>query len=362
MLMANALSIMMSSTGELARGRIGVKARSDSLRGWFFLAMLFAFAALVLSRWWFVFGDRVGATTPEEVSGTLRDFRDTIWLPAKDLLSGFNPYDTPAYLERHPFAQGFNFYLPSHLTATGILGVFPWTAAALIWLLVLLTTTVYIACLALRAARLPRTPALVLLLTLVLSLWPYFLQGLRLGQVTIVVAAAAITVLMAKKEEWLVAACTALALFKPQYGLPLLIILVMDGRLRTALRGILLTCVLALPVLIAASVDAGGPLSLLESFRRNLASAGEQTFQGAAKGNGRVDPLGAISNWLGYLPPTALEVLALLFVSVVGALAYRQLRRSEGYLSQQLALVAGSTTIAMAPTHWRYDLVVLSHR
>ncbi|GAA3809238.1 hypothetical protein GCM10022380_28620 [Amycolatopsis tucumanensis] len=58
--------------------------------------------------------------------GYFLDFRDTVWTPGRDLLSGENPYDPGTYLATYPWALPMSLYMPAWLTLAVPLAPLPY--------------------------------------------------------------------------------------------------------------------------------------------------------------------------------------------------------------------------------------------
>lgn len=266
----------MTSAGSTARTqRVGSATawRIVQVAGWSVAAALYLYLTVrVLSGY-------AGAGVGEPWGlYSFVDFRDTITTPVGDLLAGHNPYDIPAYEQRHPGHQQFNLYLPHHFVVFGWLGLLP-SAVGIVMMTAL--TTAALVWLAREGFRLalpwwqagtlgsgPRAAALAWTVVLVMSR-PPGVVGIRGGQIAVLLSAAAWFAL-SRTQRWPVAAAIALTCIKPQVGLALIVALVGLRRTADVVRGVMLAAAMSIPVALWAAVNAGGLGALVDSMLANL--------------------------------------------------------------------------------------------
>jgi hypothetical protein len=114
--------------------------------------------------------------------------------------------------------------------------------------------------------------------------------------------------------SWAATAGLAVVWIKPQFGIPLTILLVARGFWRTAVAGTGLAAAVSLPVVGVLLVDSGGVGGFVDVIRRNLEYA-TSTPYGAVDsvGGARVDVAAVVFRVTGWIAPGA-EVVVLLVV------------------------------------------------
>jgi hypothetical protein len=256
-----------------------------------------------------------------------RDFRDTVFLPVRDLLGGHNPYDVAGYLLRHPQAQEFNLYAPGHLLLVLPVGILPLPVSAAVWTVLLLVALPVLVRWSAAWIALPLSAGAILAVTTMLLASPVVLLSMSLGQVSLLLALGVVVALAGPVDRWWTSAAAAAAMVKPQFALPLVIALVACGRWRVALRGALGMIALSLPVLIACAVAAGGPVPLLRSLLDNLSySRAAPTTAADAATSTRVDLVGTLAR-LGVSLPALVELGLIIVVLAIGGIAVRRAAR-----------------------------------
>lgn len=338
------------------------------------LALLWT-TALVAVAWLqlFRFADPTYPGMPWQEPHQLGDFRDAVWLPGRFLLDGGNPYDVEAYLAAHPWAQEFNLYAPVWLVLAAGFGALPFQAAAGAYLVLGGVLAVAFLVVALRRAAPGMLSAGVPLGLLWFTLWSPARYALQNGG-TFAVFAGCVLALLAIAQgagarlpgraaalpgrapgRWTAAAGVALALLKPQFGLPLVVLALAVRRWDVVWRGCVVLGVASLPVVVRCSAAAGGFGAFLGSVRGNLAysSSPDSPTGLASPFNGRIDLLGLAArlgmtdqpSWAGLMVP-------LLLIAVGGWLV----RRTGDALA--VTTVAAVVTL-LSLVHQPYDTVVL---
>ena len=287
---------------------------------------------------------------PHEMS----DFRDTVWIPGRWLLTGGNPYDPGPYLAANPGSQEFDPYAPAWLLLSAAFAPLPFTAAAAAYLVLGAVLAVVLVRLLLRWAD-PRLLALGTPIGLIwLELWSpgrYSLQNG--GTLLIVVGWVLVMRALVRRQASFGALGLALVLLKPQFGLPLIVVLVVAGRWRTAVSGLLLLVAASVPALTICVIAAGGPVGFLESIGRLLSYA---TSADAATGllspfNGRIDLLGLLGRF-GVAAPGWAQLLVGLLATAAACLFARR--------GSPITMTAGiSAVVLLGLVHQPYDAVIM---
>ncbi|SDG06167.1 Protein of unknown function [Lentzea fradiae] len=293
------------------------------------------------------------ANLPEE---RMQDFRDALYFPIREFLGGGNPYDPAVMFEHWPVRQNFNLYQPYHLVLHLPFALPEYRVGAVAFTLACLVLLVGLAVLAARGARLPLVAGTVVVATLLVTSQVGKAQ-LYIGQVNplIAVSVAGALLLRATHPGW-ASAALALAWLKPQFGLPLAVVLFVRGDRKVALLGTAAAAVASLPVAALLVVRGGGAGEFLDVISRNLAWA-SQTGYGAVDSMAaqRVDLPAVFFRTTGWLPPGA-ELLALCGVLAATALLARRLDRTPD--GSAVADVLTCLGIVVALVHQPGDVLI----
>jgi len=323
------------------------------------LAVLFwLIAGLLALRYMHrVYVDHVSTTPASDHGWFAVDLRDALWQPIRDLFRGHNPYDAPAYVARYPGAGEFDVYAPGWLLVAAPIAALPWKAAVVAWSCVTQIMVVILAIFTCRVARLPKLPwVLPIVLVIILRAYPEYIAQLG-GNPSALVAPFAAIALWRARDDWATAVLLAIAMFKPQFGIPVAAALLAAGRWRGVVRSLSITVVASIAPLAIAVHNAGGVSDFVASIGRNLDYASTSPETGVVGASlRRVDAaalLGHARN--AYVPWLPTLLLACAFIGVA-CWAYR------GYSTQtwaarvrRYAIASGGVIFALP--HGRYDLV-----
>ncbi|MBT8164488.1 MAG: DUF2029 domain-containing protein [Acidimicrobiia bacterium] len=288
---------------------------------------------------------------PGSDDGGYADFRDTIHAPVVAMLDGVNPYDVSAYRDSDPdIGQAFPVYSPHHLLLTLPFGVLPRTAAGGLWwalnVVLLVTVSGFVmsrvkpewglaGTAGLAAAALLSNPGRFNFLT---------------GQATLPLVLGTY-VAFTSPNRWLAGAGTALALIKPQVGIPVLILLAAAGRWRVALDGAWMAAAASAPIVLALSIMEGSPGQLISAVRDNL----DTSLSGdEATSSFRIDLLGVIGRETDRQFGTLVTALVFLALIALGIWLLRRWGRVDA-----VALAVVSLTTLLGLFHLPYDELLL---
>ncbi|WP_245847911.1 glycosyltransferase 87 family protein [Lentzea kentuckyensis] len=266
------------------------------------------------------------ANLPEE---RMQDFRDALYFPIREFLNGGNPYDPAVMFAHWPVRQNFNLYQPYHLVLHLPFALPDYRVGAVAFALACLMLLITLAVMASGRARLPMIAGTVVISTLLVTSQVGKAQ-MYVGQVNplIAVGAAGTLLLRTKNPGW-ASAALALAWLKPQFGLPLALLMFIRGDRKVALMGTGIAAAASLPVAVTLILRGGGVSQFLDVISRNLQWA-SHTGYGAVDSMTaqRVDLPAVFFRTTGWLPPAA-EPLALCGVLTATALLARKLDRHE---------------------------------
>ncbi|MCR3753824.1 glycosyltransferase family 87 protein [Lentzea californiensis] len=293
------------------------------------------------------------ANLPEE---RMQDFRDALYFPIRELMNGGNPYDPAVMFEHWPVRQNFNLYQPYHLVLHLPFALPEYRVGAVAFALACLVLLVGLAVMAAGRAKLPMVAGTVVISTLLVTSQVGKAQ-MYVGQVNplIAVGAAGALLLRTKSPAW-ASAALALAWLKPQFGLPLALLLFVRGDRRVALLGTAFAALASLPVAALLVVRGGGVGEFLDVISRNLEWAGSTGYGAVDSMTAqRVDLPAVFFRTTGWLPPAA-ELLALCGVLAVTALLARRLdRTANGSEAADLLTCLG---IVVALVHQPGDVLI----
>ncbi|MFD4638975.1 glycosyltransferase family 87 protein [Lentzea sp. NPDC058436] len=290
---------------------------------------------------------------PEE---RMQDFRDALYFPIREFLGGGNPYDPAVMFDHWPVRQNFNLYQPYHLVLHLPFALPEYRVGAVAFALACLVLLVGLAVMAANGARLPLVAGSVVIATLLVTSQVGKAQ-MYIGQVNplIAVSVAGALLLRTRSPGW-ASAALALAWLKPQFGLPLALLLFVRGDRKVALLGTAGAAVASLPVAALLVVRGGGPGEFLAVIERNLDWA-SSTGYGAVDSMTaqRVDLPAVFFRTTGWLPPAA-ELLALCGVLAATALLARRLDRTEN--GTEVADLLVCLGIVVALVHQPGDVLI----
>ena len=213
---------------------------------------------------------------PGVAEGAAGDFRDATYFPARALLDGVNPYDPAAYLGFDgEIGQYFPAYGPHHLLLHLPFAALPLGAAIAAYAVLTLVLMLALAWVGLGLAGLNR-PAPVVLATaaLLLASNPGRANFVDL-QPTILIVLGIYLALSERTRPWVGGLGVALAFLKPQFGIPLVIILMFTGRTGPAWRGLAIASVATAPIAARLIAIEGGIGGVVDSIGDNLQFASE---------------------------------------------------------------------------------------
>ncbi|WP_447007505.1 glycosyltransferase 87 family protein [Saccharothrix isguenensis] len=266
------------------------------------------------------------ATLSEE---RMQDFRDALYFPVREFLAGGNPYHPAMMFEHWPVRQNFNLYQPYHLLLHAPFALPGYRVGAVAFALASLVLLVALAVLAAGRLR-PHLPVALgtAVIATLLVLSQVGKAQLYVGQVNPLIAVGAAGALLARRDapKW-AAVALALAWLKPQFGLPLAVLLYVRGSQRVALVGTAIAAVASLVVVVPLIVRGGGVGPFADVIAANLAHANETAY-GAVDSlvSQRVDLAAVFYRVTGWLPAGA-ELVVLIGVLAVSAVLAKRLDR-----------------------------------
>jgi hypothetical protein len=278
----------------------------------------------------------------------MQDFRDALYFPIREFLAGGDPYDPVTMFSHWPVRQGFNLYQPYHLLLHLPFALPGYRVGAVGFTVVALLLLVVLAAMAARRLPVPLVLGTAGIAAL-LVLSQVGKAQLYLGQVNPLVAAGAAGALLVRNSHpRLAVLALAVAWLKPQFGLPLAILLFARGSRRVAVGGTAVAALASLPVVVLLVVRGGGIGPFLDVLRGNITHATHTDYGAVDSLTGqRIDVSAVVFRLTEWLVAEPLVLVAVLAVSVV--LARRLDRDGNPAVADLLTCVAVVVAVVHQP-------------
>lgn len=284
---------------------------------------------------------------PGQTIGAAGDFRDVTYYPVKALLDGVNPYDPAAFLGYDDsIGQWFPLYGPLHLALHLPLAALSFDGALWVYAAVTVVLTVVLARVALGLAGISPSPTLVLGTAALLLVSNGGRANLIDLQPTILIVLGVYLAVAARHRPWLAAIGIAISFLKPQFGIPLVTLLLLIGAAPAVWRGLLLVVASSAPVTVRLISIEGGLGGVRDALVDNLQFGASETIS-----DFRLDLTGAFD-----IGSTVLAFLvAGFFVGIAGAVL-----RGADATGSPARLAILTTALLLGLFHVNYDLLLLT--
>lgn len=326
-------------------GRVREAVRSRNSRLWVTTIAILLFAAAV-----YVVGSRtrqrfVIPGEPEAAAWGMLDFRDAIYYPVRALLEGNNPYDSSAYFSTYPVGNPFVLYTPMTLVVHLPFGLLPFVPSAVVYFFMTIALMLVLAHVTLRMCSIESSTAAIFALAFAIVISQPGQWNLFLGQCGALVAVAALGAMhLARSQPWLAGLCLSVAAIKPATGLPLALLMLVRGEHLAVLAGVAAAVLIGGIPLLFIVPGAGGIGAFLASMSGNYASFTANPASAAATSPYRVDVAALVSRVLGWSVSLPAELLIMLAILGISAVALRRLAKRDDddarFLSSALLCVA----------------------
>jgi glycosyl transferase family 87 len=288
----------------------------------------------------------------------MNDFKSAIYCPVSIFLHGGNPYSREQFLRFCPVQDVFPLYLPATLILHAPFGLLPIDAATLAYFALNVALSLVIVLLALRLSDGEVTAAPVLLGAGLLLLSRPGQWNLLLGQPALELAIATYVALyLARRAPLVSGLALAVSMFKPTFGVPLALLMLVRGDTRAVLAGVGFAAVLNGPPLLVLVQRSGSWTAFTEELVRS-----QHAWQGVVDPATQVygvDAPGLVSRLLGtHLPAVAYLGIALAVLGAAAA-ALRALPRVADRQVSHLSAAIICLGILLSVHHHAYDLVLL---
>jgi hypothetical protein len=301
--------------------------------------------------------DRLEGRNPR--SARESDFALVIYYPVRAFLDGSNPYDRSSYLAQYSVRAAFGPYLPGILLLHLPFGFMSVERAQSFYLVTSICLTLVLAFLSLKFSMVKVSIPAVLLLGAVIVLTRPGRQTLLLGQVTLeVVLTTYVTLYCAPSAPGLSGLALALTLLKPNYGLPLALLLLIQGHLRSLAYAAFCVLLLNMPVVAILADRAGGIHPLFEQFASSAVDFESMSSASPTISPYRVDAVALIGRLVGHAPDLAGHLLVTLTVLGLAGFVSRGLPNHHHSFGLLAGLVC--TAVLLSGYHPAYDLLLLT--
>ena len=292
---------------------------------------------------------------------TAQDFRDATYFPIKEFLAGGDPYEPATMLHNWPVRQEFDLYTPLHLTLHLPLARLPYHTALVVFSVIGLAYLIAIGLVSARLGGLPGGwPGAVATAAAVVAA-QFGKVAIYYGQIDSLVGLGSVLALVNQgrpgRRAWCWgAAGLAVAWIKPQFGIPLTVLLLARGAWRQALTGTTAAGLLSLPIVIPLVVRAGGIAGFADVVRRNLDYAGHTPYAAVDSMTGaRIDLAAVTYRTLGWLPPGGEAITLLGLLGLTAVLIAR--RRGRPFDLVELCLVGVAVLLCLP--HQQSELITV---
>lgn len=275
---------------------------------------------------------------PQPADPVLGDLRGAVYYPAVAFLEGHNPYD-PVTALQHPVNMPLVGYAPHLLLVNLPLALLPYSTAAIVYELLLVSLTVLLAYVALRLGSVhPRAEHVLLVTALLLATRPGQSNFVN-GQMALQFALATLLALhYGRSRPGIAALGLAFCLAKPTMGIPLgALMLLGRGERGATLRAAALAAVVSVPIVAVLLRAAGGPTALLDSIR-----AGADVWRAAGANDPvstwlRIDALPILAKLADWTPPAMVQLATASAILALGVLGVHRLDSHDRALADLLA-------------------------
>lgn len=327
-------------------------------RPWLAIVLFLAALGIALLR---VIGLSHGFGLRLSADWAMVDFRVVVYYPVRAFLEGVNPYDRASYLALYPALESYPPYLPAALLLHLPFGLLSVGAGELCYAALTVALTTFLAYVSLKFNNVKASSTNVLLVAALIVLSRPGQWNLLLGQVTLQAVLASYAALHYAHRSPLVSGIgLAVTTFKPSFGLPLAVLMLVRRDRRAVVIGVALSALANLPPLVILVQHAGGVRQFYESA---------MSSHRAWTGNPDVDPVTSVyridtAALIGRLVGHPLDGLAqsLVVLAVLGlaALALRRIERTDPGHGTGMSSNIICLAMLLSVYHMPYDLLLLT--
>ena len=289
------------------------------------------------------------------------DFRHVVYYPSRAFWDGLNPYDSSSYMKRYPVDVAVSLYAPAIFLLFLPFALLPLGASSISYFILTVLLTLVLAWAALQLSGWRPTSSSILAVGGIVLLSRPGHWNLLSGQVTLVLVLATYCALrFSQSAPPLAGAGIALALLKPTFGMPLILVLLAQGARRALAWGIGLAAALNLPVLAVLVRREGGLSPFLTTVAQTSHATTTKLAADAMGGVWRVDLPALVSRLSGQPLGTWTGSLVGAAVLLPVMLMSRRLGESNGSAQKHVLTALVCCAVLLSIYHLAYDLLLLT--
>lgn len=289
----------------------------------------------------------------------MTDFYSSMYYPVRAVLDGGNPHDA-SWLEQYPGRDRYGPFLPVNLVIHLPFALLTPETAGQVYFAFSILMALLLAALSLRLAGVTVTASLAVLVAGLVLLSRPGHWTLMLGQHAILLACLSyVALLNARSAPLLSGLALSLAAYKPNFGVPLALIMLVGGHVRAVTTGAAIGLAVNLPLYWILASRAGGFRRFFETMIGSYQKWQARFNQDPSTNYGLVDVDGLISRFMGQSLDSGARILLAIGIPIVAGLVIRRLDwdRQTG---RDLAVAIACTALLLSTHHLGYDMVILT--
>lgn len=295
-----------------------------------------------------------------KATGLMTDFEAVIYYPIVEFLAGGNPYNAERFMASYPVSSAFPLCLPMLLLVHLPFGLLSVQTSSVAYFILTLFLTFFVGFISLTLSKLKvRTTDVLLIGSLLLLSRPGH-WNLLLGQVTLqFVLASYVTLFYAKRCPIVSGLGLAMSIIKPGFGLPLALLMLIQGHVRPVLYGGIMATLLNLPLVAILAHHAHGIDLFWREVVYNFLSWQQQADVDPVMSPIRIDAVAFFSHFIGQ--PLNGIFRFIIFISFLGIAAWVLIPLSRFDDERYWVLSTGILCLAVLLSiyHQGYDLLLL---
>jgi hypothetical protein len=291
----------------------------------------------------------------------MTDFKTAIYYPVIAFVSGENPYSVARFMQLYPVKASFPLYFPATLLLHLPFGYLSVGEAVWVYFLLTLGLTFTLSVASLAFNRIPvRVTDVLLIAGLILLSRPGH-WNLLVGQPALqMVLASYLALYFSERSPIISGLGLALSVTKLTFGVPIAILLLIQGRFRTVLYGGVIALLVNLPLTLALADRAGGMQLFWQELVNNFTMWEHYPVVNPNMSIIRIDVTAFISHFLDQ--PLNGFVQLLFFLGILGTAGWVLLQTAKLEDEKFKTLATGVTCLAtlLSIHHQAYDLLLLT--
>lgn len=327
---------------------------------WSFMIALQLFLLVVAVLCWRTNSKLHVIGEPKYGQSGMQDFRDVAYLPTVSFLAGENPYDAHSYLQHHPAGNPFPLYAPTTILMHLPFGIMPQRFGEILYCIIGLLLVLVLAKMSLQIADSPTSSATILGLAMLILLSRPGHQNFVLGQLTLPMVIFSILALKnAKLRPRRAGIWVALAVSKPTFGVPILVLMLCRKNYKAFAYGCGIAFAVNAALLLFIAHNNGGIAEVIATLTSNASEFRMQDPAGhPVLSFSRIDLLSTFSRLTKTTGPEWTEAGLLLFTVITAGIVWnRKIRTADGDQTAYAGLPC--VAILLSIYHQPHDMLLL---